>query len=77
MDKKLTFMAAYDDLMRNAKVFQVMIEPGNTPLDLPFYFLIFTSYLKMTEWNALHMYITKERHLLLIYIDNIQACWQM
>jgi hypothetical protein len=30
MDKKLTFMAAYDDLMRNAKVFQVMIEPGNT-----------------------------------------------
>jgi hypothetical protein len=39
MDKKLTFMAAYDDLMRNAKVFQVMIEPGNTPLDLPFYCL--------------------------------------
>lgn len=30
MDSKLTFLAAYDDLMRNAKVFQVMIEPGST-----------------------------------------------
>jgi hypothetical protein len=58
MDKKLTFMAAYDDLMRNAKVFQVMIEPGNTPLDLPFYFLnellqiFFYDFLKIqvTNW---------------------------
>ena len=28
MDKKLSFLAAFDDLMRNAKVLQVGIEPG-------------------------------------------------
>lgn len=34
MDTKLTFLAAFDDLMRNAKVLQVGIEPGIIKLDL-------------------------------------------